>query len=82
MSDNLKVMLTLTVVGGEWPQSTITLGLPDQEALVEALCAEVRARVPRLLDGAGDDVPDEPEPDEPVSDEPETLPLGLPEAVD
>ncbi len=52
MSGNLKVMLTLTRVGGEWPQSTITLGLPDQAALVEALCAEVRARVPRLLDGA------------------------------
>ncbi len=52
MSGNLKVMLTLTLVGGEWPRSTITLGLPDQEALVEALCAEVRARVPRLLDGA------------------------------
>ncbi len=49
MSDNLRVMLTLTVVGGEWPQSTITLGLPDQAALVDALCAEVRKRVPVLL---------------------------------
>ncbi len=46
----MKVMLTL--VGGDWPQETITLGMTDQAALIEALCAEVRKRVPRLLDGA------------------------------